>query len=294
MEATRLIRRVTTLSVAGNVFLAVLKLLAGLFGGSAALVTDAIHSVSDVAASLIAFIGVRLSRKAPDREHPYGHDRYECVASLALSLLLCATGLGAGYKAVTLILGDASAAGQTPKAAALIAAGTAILVKEGLFRFTRRTAEILNATALRADAWHHRADALASVGSLVGIGGAMLGVRVLDPVMSVGIAVLILRVALGIGRDALAQLTDTACDDETEDALREKILAAEGVAAVSRLLTRRFGGRVCVEAAIVTDAASTGQEPAKTAQRVRAMLLRDFSTIAHAAVYAVLPDDGAE
>ena len=182
MNETKIINRLSTVGIAGNIALVVFKLYAGIAGHSGAMVSDAVHSLSDVFATLVAYIGVRISKKAPDQDHPYGHDRLECVASMILGMILLATGFGIGLNGVKQIAAGHYEQLAVPSAIALAAAVVSIVSKEVMFWYTRYYAKKLNSSAFMADAWHHRSDALSSVGSLIGIGGAMLGVPVMEPI----------------------------------------------------------------------------------------------------------------
>ena len=162
-----MINHLSTVGILGNVILTAFKLLAGIIGHSGAMISDAVHSLSDVFATFIAFLGVKLSKKSADSEHPYGHDRLECVASMVLAAILLATGIGIGMSGVkTIIAGDYSHL-QAPGTIALVAAIVSILTKEGMFWYTRHYAKILDSAAFMADAWHHRSDAFSSVGSRI-------------------------------------------------------------------------------------------------------------------------------
>lgn len=179
LNEQKMINHLSTVGILGNVILTAFKLLAGIIGHSGAMISDAVHSLSDVFATFIAFFGVKLSKKSADSEHPYGHDRLECVASMVLAAILLATGIGIGMSGVkTIIAGDYSHL-QAPGTIALVAAIVSILTKEGMFWYTRHYAKILDSAAFMADAWHHRSDAFSSVGSLIGIGGAIFGFPVL-------------------------------------------------------------------------------------------------------------------
>ena len=194
----RIIARVSALTILGNILLTVFKLFAGIAGHSGAMVSDAIHSMSDVAATAITYFGIRLSRKDADQQHPYGHERVECLVSLLLGLLLFMVGCGIGWEGILKIAGGSYDQLTIPSALALAAAIVSILIKEAMYWYTRHYALLLNSTAFMADAWHHRSDALSSVGSLIGIGGAMLGFPVLDPAASIAICLCILKVAFDI------------------------------------------------------------------------------------------------
>ena len=193
-----IIRRISLVGIVGNVALSAFKLFAGIAGNSGAMVSDAVHSLSDVFATFIAFLGVRLSKKAADKEHPYGHERFECVASLLLGIILLITGLGIGKTGLEKIFAGSYETLAIPSMIALVAAITSIISKEAMYWYTRHYAKVLNSPAFMADAWHHRSDAFSSIGSLIGIAGAMLGFPVMDSVASVVICLFILKVSYDI------------------------------------------------------------------------------------------------
>ncbi len=178
LNEQKMINHLSTVGILGNVILTAFKLLAGIIGHSGAMISDAVHSLSDVFATFIAFLGVKLSKKSADSEHPYGHDRLECVASMVLAAILLATGIGIGMSGVkTIIAGDYSHLQARERCT--FGSYRVDSYKEGMFWYTRHYAKILDSAAFMADAWHHRSDAFSSVGSLIGIGGAMLGFPVL-------------------------------------------------------------------------------------------------------------------
>ena len=257
---TQLTMRVSRYSIAANVILSVIKLAAGIFARSGAMVSDAIHSASDVVSTVIVMIGVKASEKASDREHPYGHERMECVAAIILSAILMGTGLLVGWGGVREIASAHTAALPVPGTAALFAAeilralgGPAIAVKEGMFWYTRHYARKLDSEALMADAWHHRSDALSSIGAFAGIAGARLGFPVLDPLSSVVICVFIAKAAIDIFRDAVDKMVDHSCDEATERAIRGCVMGHDGVEAIDLLRTREFGNRIYIELEISVD-----------------------------------------
>ena len=253
MTEKKIVARLTQVGIVGNMLLVAFKLYAGIAGHSGAMVSDAVHSLSDVAATFIAFLGVRLGGKAPDRQHPYGHDRLECVASIVLGIILLATGLGIGWGGIQQILAEGNGAVIDPAPIALIAALVSIIAKEAMFQYTRYYAKKLNSSAFMADAWHHRSDALSSIGSLVGIGGAMLGCSIMEPIACVAICLCILKVAFDILKDALEKMLDTACPDSYEQALSDFICKQQGVARLDALRTRKFGSMVYIDAEICVD-----------------------------------------
>ena len=253
MNETKIINRLSTVGIAGNIALVVFKLYAGIAGHSGAMVSDAVHSLSDVFATLVAYIGVRISKKAPDQDHPYGHDRLECVASMILGMILLATGFGIGLNGVKQRAAGHYEQPAVPSAIALAAAVVSIVSKEVMFWYTRYYAKKLNSSAFMADAWHHRSDALSSVGSLIGIGGAMLGVPVMEPIACVAICLCILKVAYDILKDSIDKMLDTACSPEYEASLRSFIAEQDGVRRVDKLQTRRFGSKIYIDAEIGVD-----------------------------------------
>ena len=280
-----IIRQVSLVSIIGNIVLTVFKLFAGIVGHSSAMVSDSVHSLSDVVSTLIAFWGVRMSKKAADKSHPYGHERIECVASLVLGLLLMATGVGIGKVGLQTILSGQYETLAAPGAIALAAAVVSIALKEAMFWYTRHYAKLLNSAAFMADAWHHRSDAFSSIGSLLGIGGAMLGFPVLDSVASVVICLCILKVAYDILKDALAKMLDTSCGEDYERQLREYIAAQEDVIRVDVLRSRMFGNRVYVDLEIEMDGDKTLRESHAVAERIHDNVETDFPNVKHIMIH---------
>lgn len=218
--------RVSKVSVAANVFLSAFKLFAGVVGHSGAMIADAVHSLSDVAGSGLVILGAHLSSKESDREHQYGHERLECVISLILANVLLLVAAGIGIEGIRGMIDPQSAA--MPGMLALIAAVVSVASKEVLYWYTRAAAKKIDSVSLMAEAWHHRSDAISSVGSFIGIFGAMLGFPVLQPAVCVLIAVLIFKVGIDIYRETMNKLIDKACDDETAEKIKATIVAQEG------------------------------------------------------------------
>lgn len=293
-QTDAMLKRVSGVTVLGNVFLTVFKLFAGVVGRSGAMVSDAIHSLSDVFTTLIAYLGVRLSQKPADKEHPYGHERFECVASLVLGLILLLTGLGIGKAGLETILAGNYAALTPPGAIALVAAIVSIAAKEAMFWYTRYYAKLLNSPAFMADAWHHRSDAFSSIGSLIGVGGAMLGWPVLDSLASVVICLFILKVAYDILKDALSKMLDTSRGEEYDDRLRDYVLAQPDVLGVALLQSRTFGNRVYIDLVIQADGELTLRDAHAIAERVHANVERDFPDIKHIMIHVDPVEDSPE
>lgn len=284
-EFERVAMRVSTVSIVANFGLTVFKLLAGVIARSGAMISDAIHSASDVFSTVVVMIGIRISRKESDKDHPYGHERMECVAAIVLATILAVTGLGIGYTAVKKIAGGNYENLVVPGRLALIAAIVSILVKEAMYQYTKINARRIDSGALMADAWHHRSDALSSVGALIGIGGARLGFPILDPVASLAICFFIEKAAYEIFMDAVDKMVDKACDEETERALKDCARAQEGVLGVDLLHTRVFGNKVYVDIEICADGEETLRCAHETAERVHDAIEKNFPKVKHIMVH---------
>ena len=284
-EETRIAMKVSVISIVINLLLSLLKLAAGLIAKSEAMVSDAVHSASDVFSTFIVMIGVAVSGKKSDSGHPYGHERMECVASIVLAIILAATGIGIGASGIGKIMSGDPAALQVPGKLALAAAVLSILVKEWMYWYTRAAAKKINSGALMADAWHHRSDALSSIGAFAGILGARLGFPVLDPIAGLLICLCIEKAALDIFRDAAAQMVDKACPDETEDKMKKVILAQNGVQRVDMLKTRLFGSKIYVDVEISMDGSKPLVETHQTAEEVHSAIEREFPEVKHCMVH---------
>ncbi len=277
--------KVSTISIVANFILTVLKLLAGVIAHSGAMISDAIHSASDVFSTIVVIIGIKISRKESDKDHPYGHERLECVAAIVLATILAATGLGIGYSAVTKILAGNYENLAVPGILALVAAIVSIIVKEAMYQYTKVYARKIDSSALMADAWHHRSDALSSVGALIGIAGARMGFPILDPVASAVICIFIEKAAYDIFMDAVDKMVDKACDEETETALRECAAGQEGVLGIDLLHTRVFGNKIYVDIEIEADGELTLTKAHAIAERVHDAIEKNFPRVKHIMVH---------
>ena len=291
MTNQSIVNRLSRIGIIGNILLSAFKLFAGLAGKSGAMVSDAVHSLSDVFATLIAFIGVKLSQRSADARHPYGHERFECVASLVLGIILAVTGLGIGWAGVQKLIGGNYSQLAVPTALPLIAAAVSIVVKEGMYWYTMYYAKKLDSAAFVADAWHHRSDALSSVGSFLGIGAAKLGFPIMDPIASVVICLFILKVAYDITKDSLRKMLDTSCSRDTEKEMRDFIAAQEGVEQLDLLQTRLFGNKVYMDVEISVERDSSLLEAHDIAERVHAAVEHQFPNVKHVMIHV---NPGAE
>ncbi len=283
MEHTAM--RVSRVSIFVNLLLSVGKLAAGILASSGAMVSDAIHSASDVFSTIIVMIGIRMSGKAADREHPYGHERMECVAAILLAVVLALTGFKIGASGVEKIASGNYEELAVPGVLALAAAVISVVVKEWMYWYTRFYAKKIKSSALMADAWHHRSDSLSSIGAFIGIMGARLGFPVMDPLASVVICLFILKAAYDIFKDAIDKMVDRACDPELEKELKEFVLRQRGVEGIDLLRTRTFGSRIYVDVDIIADGRMTLKEAHGIAEHVHDEIEKEYDQVKHIMVH---------
>ena len=249
--------KVTLAGSAGNAILVVLKFVAGVISHSSAMIADAIHSLSDFITDIIVLIFVGISARPQDRSHDYGHGKFETLASMFISLALLAAAIGiivsGALKFTSWLNGEDLSA---PGSLALWVAIMSIIIKELMFQYTARKGKELSSPALTANAWHHRSDALSSIASAIGIGGAVIiGGRwtVLDPLASIVVGAMLVKVALKIMKPSLGELTDESLSEETEEKIMETISSFKDVSEPHNLRTRRIGNRIAIEAHIRMD-----------------------------------------
>lgn len=276
---------VSVVSIIVNVVLSAAKLLAGIFGKSSAMVSDAIHSASDVFSTFVVIAGVKMSEKKADKGHPYGHERMECVASIVLAVLLGIVGVGIGVSGMGKILSGNYQTLEIPGLISLIAAVVSIAVKEWMFWYTRAAAKKLNSGALMADAWHHRSDALSSVGSFAGILFARIGFPVMDSIASVIISLCIIKAAYDIFKDGINKMVDHSCDSETQEAILNSALNVQGVIDVDDLKTRLFGSKLYVDMEISADANLSLKASHEIAERVHSVIEEKHPECIHCMVH---------
>ena len=282
--------KVSAVSIIGNAALSLFKFLVGLIAHSGAMVSDAVHSASDVFSSIIVIIGVKISSQASDKDHPYGHERFECVAAIVLSVILFISGLFIGHTAIENLASDNPQALEVPGVLALVAAAISIICKEVMYWYTRFYAKRFDSGALMADAWHHRSDALSSVGALIGIAGARMGFPLLDTVASLVICLFIIKAAYDIFKNAVSQMVDRSCSEEIEQEITQCAAEQDGVIGVGLIQTRVFGNRIYADIEICADSNITLAQSHEIAQRVHNAIEERFPKIKHIMVY-VRPSD---
>lgn len=291
---TRTAKKISIVTASGNVVLAAFKLFAGIFAHSGAMISDAVHSMSDVITTVVAYIGMKLSEKDADEDHPYGHERLECVAALILGGILMLTGIGIGYDAVVKITAGNYTDIAVPGALALVAAIVSIAVKEAMYWYTRHYALIMDSSVFMADAWHHRTDAMSSVGALIGIAFSMAGYAIMDTVASVIICLFILKASVDIIKDTINKMTDHACSPEDERHIEEFIRSEEGVLGIDILRTRLFGNRIYVEAEIIVWGNMSLRDAHAIAERVHDGLEKSFPKIKHIMIHVNPSEEDAD
>lgn len=275
--------KVSIITIIGNLLLAALKFVIGFMGKSQALVSDAVHSASDVVSTVAVMVGINMSAKKSDRDHPYGHERIECIFSIILAVMLFATGIGIGISAVKIILTGAEI--EIPAKITLYVAGLSIVVKELMYHYTKHTAIKIDSSSMMADAWHHRSDALSSVGSLIGIGGALLGYPICEPIASIVICIFIAKAAYDIFMDAVNRLVDRACSDEEVEEIKNCIMEIDGVKRIDSLMTRRFGSKIYVDLEIAEDGKISLLEAHKIAEQVHDNIENKIDNVKHCMVH---------
>ena len=289
MERSKEIYKVTLIGGVVNVVLLVFKFVAGILGHSAAMVADAIHSLSDFVTDAIVIVFIRISGKPQDKSHDYGHGKYETLAMTIIGMALLLVAGGILYSGIVKIA--AWAGGQQLEAPGLLALWAALLsvvLKEAVYRYSMVKARQLQSQAVEANAWHHRSDALSSIGTAAGIGGAIiLGQRwtVLDPIASVIVGLFIVKVAFALLRDGIGDLMEQSLPDEVEDEILQLAGSVDGITLPHALRTRRIGNHYAIELHVLMDPDITLREAHDKASEVETLLRRHYGEDTHIAVH---------
>jgi len=282
---TKIAMHISLVTIVINALLAAGKLAAGIIGHSAAMISDAIHSASDVFATFIVMAGVKMSGKKADGDHQYGHERLECAASIVLAAILALTGVAIGWSGAEKIISGNTDEIAIPTALPLAAAVISIVVKEAMYWYTRHYAKKLDSDALMADAWHHRSDALSSIGSFAGILGARMGYPVLDPLASIVISLMIIAAAVSIFKGSLDRMVDRSCSQEEYDAIYEAIASTGGVEHIDLLRTRLFGSRLYVDTEVSARDDLTLVQSHAIAEDIHRRIEKKFPDVKHCMVH---------
>ena len=277
-----IINKVGSITLALNLFLAIFKLMAGILGKSSAMVADAIHTMSDAVTTVAVIIGAHFSSSPADTEHPYGHEKIESVVAKALAIVLFLTAIGIGVGGINTIL---SGNFSTPTPIALVAAIVSIVSKEWMYRYTVNAAEKIKSVALKADAWHHRSDALSSIGTLIGVGGAIMGFGILDPIASLVVSALIIKVSIDIYITGFKQLVDTAAPLEIRNKIFEIVKNIDGVERIDEVKTRMHGILIYVDTEISVNSTISVEEGHKVAEKVHLEIENQIDGVKHCMVH---------
>ncbi|MBO5632507.1 MAG: cation transporter [Aeriscardovia sp.] len=289
MQREKEIVRVTLWGSAANVALVVFKFVAGIMGNSAAMVADAVHSLSDFLTDIIVLVFVRISAKPQDESHDYGHGKYETIASFIIAMALGVASIGiivSGCKQFAAWLQGADL--EAPHAIALWAALLSILVKELLYQYTVRKGRQLDSQALKSNAWHHRSDALSSIGAAIGIGGALLlGNRwtVLDPIASIVVGAMLIKTAVDLLRGSMDDLTECSLPAETEQEIIAIVKSVPNVSDPHNLRTRRLGNRIAIEMHVRMTGSTTLAEAHQHASLIEQRLRERFGATTHITIH---------
>lgn len=278
--------RVSIITIVINFILFLFKFIAGLLGHSNAMLSDSIHSLSDVLTTIVVIFGLIMAGKEADAKHPYGHERIECVFAIILSFFLLLTGVYIGYIGIDSIIKSNNNL-VVPTLLPLIAALISILVKEFMFHYTKRTAKKLKSSSMEADAWHHRSDALSSVGSFIGILGAKLGYPILDPICSVIICIIIIKSAIEIFVGAISQMLDTSCDIETKNEIIDLIKSSKDIVDITDMKTRMFGSKIYIEVEVSVDGDIPLREADKIINEIHDNIESKYSSVKHCNIHVI-------
>ncbi len=265
-----------------NVALSAIKIIAGIVGRSSAVLADGVHTLSDVATTFVAIIGLKVSSKKADASHPYGHEKYEPIFAKIISIFLALTGAFIGYEGIKILV---SGNMQIPSNIALIAALISIITKEAMYRYTIVTAKKIKSFSMEADAWHHRSDALSSVGTFIGVLGARLGLRILDPIAAIIVSVFIIKMGIDLYLKSIRGLVDESADKDIVKQIEEIASSVKGVKSISDLKTRTFGSKLYVDIDITVDGNITVREGHDIAGVVHDLIEDKIDDVKHCMVH---------
>lgn len=275
--------KVSVISIILNCLLTLIKFISGVISKSSAMISDSVHSLSDVLSTFVVIIGVKISNKKADSDHPYGHERIECVSAIILSGMLFIIGALIGINGIKNVTNSSNLV--MPGVLALIASIISIISKEAMYQYTIRVSKKINSAALKADAWHHRSDALSSIGSFIGILGSRLGFKVFDPLASVIISLCIIKVSIDIFKDAIDKMVDKSCDKEVIDKVISVIEKNESVKNIDDIKTRQFGNKAYVDVEISVDENLLLKDAHKVAEEIHNSVENEINIVKHCMVH---------
>ena len=276
--------KVSLSNTAINLLLSIIKFIIGLICNSGAMISDAINSISDVLSSIIVIIGVKFSSKKSDKSHPYGHERFECVAALILAILLLVTGIFVGHVAIELLLSNEYKSIEIPSIFAIYVAVICIITKEFMYWYTRHYAKLLDSVSLMGVALDNRSDVFSTSCVLIGILGANLGAPILDIIARLIICLLIIKSSINIFNEAIRKMVDSSCSEKTEAEIINCAKSQEGVVKVDKIKTRIFGNKIYVDIIISAAPQITLSESYKISSSVHDAIENTFTNVKHITV----------
>lgn len=277
--------KVSIVGIIINVGLSLFKMIVGILGNSYAMISDSVHSLSDVLSTVVVIVGVKISTKDADSSHRFGHERFECVSAIILAFILFMTGFEIGRIALSNVINGLYKERSAPSLIALIGSLLSILIKEAMFWYTIVVAKKINSSALKADAWHHRSDALSSVGSLVGVWGAMLGLMIFDSLAGILIGCLIVKVGIDIFIDSVKKMTDESADVKTEKQIVNYIQSKFECCDIDDLKTRVFANKIYVELEIALNERLNVNDAHQIVQEIHDDIEKTFPFVKHIMIH---------
>ena len=280
----QIIQRVSLMTIIANVLLSIAKLTIGIIFMSFSVISDSIHTLSDVFTTIIVMIGIKFASKPRDNEHNYGHEKIESIFSIILAFILFVTGAFLGYKAITTLINNNSDFNFSYLL--IIITAVSVISKEAMYHYTIHYAKKYHSTALKADAWHHRSDSLSSIAVLIGlILTVTLNLNWAEPIATILVAILIIKTSISIILTAISQLIDKAADTKTIESIKDIVLKISGVLAIDKLLTRQYSSKLYVDIEIAADGNQTLNETHKIAEKVHITLEKADLRIKHCTVH---------
>ncbi|WP_133015702.1 cation diffusion facilitator family transporter [Clostridium cuniculi] len=269
--------KITIISILLNIVLTILKILSGILGNSTAIIADGLHSASDIITSVGILIGNSISRKPRDDEHQYGHEKAESLVSFTLATVLIGISLKIGYDGLRELINVNNI--LVPNALPLVVALISIVVKEYQYQITIRVAKRINSSSLKADAWHHRSDALSSIAAFIGIGGAMLGLKILDPIASIIVAIVVVKVGIDILKSACDELMDSSISKQDISKIKSLVDSNEKIYGIKDFKSRKYGSVAYIDMSIFIDKSKTLEEAHDIADNLEHTIISGLSYV---------------
>lgn len=284
-DFAKIIIKVSVVCMIANIVLFLIKLIGGILANSQALISDAINSAFDIVSGIIVLMGAKIASKKPDKDHPYGHERFESVATIILSIVLLITAIFIGNTAIESLINGDYKNNITPGILSIIAAIISIIIKEVLFWYTKYNADKINSVSLKTEAWDHRADVIATIGALLGIILTRFGFMAGDVIASLIVCIFIAKTAITAFIEAISQMVDKSCDEKLLKEIRNTIKEVEGVMGIDLLHVRTFGNRLYVDLEISADENIKLYEAHNIAQNVHDKIEKEFPIIKHVMIH---------